>query len=73
MTAADYVGIGTLITATAAAAVSIIVAIRQTAVKAVAEDTNRQVQTPNGATLGEIVAGNDLSGVQHAHDERPVT
>lgn len=56
MTAADYVGIATLITAAGAAVTSAIVAIRQASVKATIENTNAQVQSPGDATIGETIA-----------------
>lgn len=64
MTGSDYVGIATLITAFGAAVVSIIVALKQREVHTVVTDVAHQLETPNGSTVGEIIAGNDPAGVQ---------
>lgn len=64
MSAADYVGIAGLITSTGAVAVSIIIAFRQDGIRGQVEEVHTAVSTPNGATIGEIVAGNDPAGVQ---------
>lgn len=60
--ATDYVGVATVISATAAAFVSVLVALRQTHVQRKLEDVSDKVTTPPGAsTIGEIVAANDLT------------
>ncbi len=56
----DYVGLATAISALGAAVVGIIVALRQTAVKAIAADTNAKVTTSNGEPLAAVVEANDL-------------
>lgn len=63
MTTTDYIGIGTLITAAAAAVVSIIVALRQSQTHAAVAEVQQAVQTSNGATIGEIIEANDITGV----------
>lgn len=55
MSPSDYVGIATCITATAAAAVSIIVAVRQGAVKSQVEEVHAAVSMSNGTTMGQAV------------------
>lgn len=57
MSTSDFVGISTLITATSAAIVSIIVALRQTSVRAEVSAVANQVATRNGKTMGEIIDG----------------
>jgi len=52
----DYIGIGALITATAAAVVSVIVALRQTSASAQVEEIHTAVSTPGSATIGELAA-----------------
>lgn len=52
--ATDYVGIGALVSAIAAAVVSIIVAIRQPIIGAKIQNIQEQVATSNGHTLGEV-------------------
>lgn len=56
----DLVGLGALISAIAAAVVSIIVALQQKPIAAKVEEVRSQVATGNGGTLGDIVEGNDL-------------
>lgn len=58
----DYVGLGSLIAATCAGIVSIIVALRQNGTVAKVNDIHDQTATSNGRTLGEIVEANDLTG-----------
>ncbi len=58
--ATDYVGLATAISALGAAVIGIIVALRQTAVKAIAADTNAKVTTKNGESVASIVEANDL-------------
>lgn len=58
--ATDYIGLGALITATAAAIVSIIVALRQNPIARKVDDVHEAVKTSNGTTIGEIVEANDL-------------
>lgn len=55
MSASDYVGIATCITATAAAVVSIVVAFRQNGTVKKVDDVHAAVSMSNGATLGGIV------------------
>lgn len=55
MAAADYVGIATCITATAAAVVSIVVAIRQTDTVKKVDEVHAAVSTSNGSTLGQAI------------------
>lgn len=52
----DYVGLTTLVSAIAAAIVSILVAWSQRTVKAVGQDTNAKVTGPNGESIGSIIA-----------------
>lgn len=61
----DFVGIATLVSAMGASVAGIIAALVNRGTKAKVEEVHHQVQTPNGATIGEIVAANDLTGVQH--------
>ena len=60
MLGTDYVGIATVISATAAAVVSVIVALRQGTTQAKVDAVHAEVKTSNGQTLGEIVEANDL-------------
>lgn len=60
MQASDYVGIGTLITATSAAVVSIIVALKQSDARNAVARVEAQVDTPGAMSLGETMA--------HVHD-----
>jgi hypothetical protein len=53
--ALDYVGIATIVSATAAAIVSIVVALRQTTTKAQTNEIHAAVSTSNGHTLGEVI------------------
>lgn len=55
MLATDYVGIGALISAIGAAAVSVIVAWRQTSTKTQVGDIHAAVSTSNGTTLAGVV------------------
>lgn len=55
MIATDYVGIGTLVTATAAALVTVIVAWRQTGTKRQVDEVHAAVSTSNGETLAGTV------------------
>lgn len=55
MIGTDYVGIGTLVTACAAAAVSIIVAWRQSSTKRQVDEVHAAVSTSNGETLAGTV------------------
>lgn len=63
MTPSDYVGIATCITATAAAVVSIIVALRQPKIAKRVEEVHAAVSTANGHTIGELVEGNEARAV----------
>jgi hypothetical protein len=63
----DVTAIVTVIGAVSAAITSIIIAWRQSAVKAIAADTNAKVTTPNGTSIGEIIAANDLTGASDHH------
>lgn len=65
MTAADYAGIVTCIGALTGGITSVIVALRQRETKAQVEEIHTAVSTPNGATIGEIVAANDITGAQN--------
>lgn len=60
MTAADYAGIGALITSTGAAITGIVVAFRQQTTHAKLDTVQREVKTSNGETLGQIIEANDL-------------
>lgn len=55
MSASDYVGIATCITATAAAIVSVIVAWRQNGTVKRIDDVHAAVSMSNGTTLGGTV------------------
>lgn len=59
MTAADYVGIATLITALGAAVVSIVVALRQSGVKQQIDAVHEEVKTGNGLTIGMLAGATE--------------
>lgn len=61
MTAESWIGIATCITATAAAIVSIIVAIRQPAIGKKVDDVHAAVSMSNGSTLGQVIEKIDRS------------
>jgi hypothetical protein len=63
MSASDYVGVATLITATAAALVSIIVAIKQVNVHAHVDAIDTAVRTSDGRTIGEMVETNEARNI----------
>lgn len=63
MSAADYVGIATLITAMAAAIVSIIVALRQTGTQQQIEQVHDAVKTSNGQTIGQLAEAGEIRRV----------
>lgn len=67
MTASDYVGIATCITATAAAIVSIIVAIRQTDTVKKVDEVHAAVSMSNGTTLGGTVEQIDRATATPEH------
>lgn len=71
MSPSDYVGIATCITATAAAVVSIIVAVRQVGTVKKVEEVHAAVSTANGHTLGELVEGNEARAVQRGEAATP--
>jgi hypothetical protein len=71
MSASDYVGIATLITATAAAIVSIIVALKQVNVHAHVEAIDQAVRTSNGRTIGQMVETSEQR--DQTHDAKPDT
>lgn len=68
MIATDYVGLGALISATGAAIVSIIVALKQRPLAAKVEEVHTQVTTSNGETLAQLVEKNDA---RHDKDSPP--
>ena len=55
----DFVGLGALISATFAGLVSLVVAVRQTAVRAQVQEVRANTATSNGHTLGELVEKNE--------------
>lgn len=71
MNADTYVGIATCITATAAAVVSIIVALRQPAIGKKVDEVHAAVSTSNGHTLGELVEGNEARSVARGEAPTP--
>lgn len=71
MGAADYVGIATCITATAAAVVSIVVAVRQPRIGQKLDEVHAAVSTSNGHTLGELVEGNEQRAVTRGEAPTP--
>lgn len=67
ITVQDGAVIASLITTTAAAIVSVVVAIRQTGTNARIDRVHEQVQTSNGRTIGDIIEANDLTGGDGGH------
>lgn len=64
----DLVGLGALITATAAAIVSIIVALQQKPIAAKVEEVHTAVATGNAHTLGELA---DAQEARHPESPAP--
>lgn len=71
MTPADAAAWGALIASTAAALVSIIVAIRQPAIGQKVDEVHAAVSTSNGHTLGELVEGNEARSVARGEAPTP--
>ena len=60
MSASDYVGIATLITAAGAAVVSIVVALRQHDTRNEVAAVHDAVRTSNGDTIGQLIEAGEV-------------
>lgn len=70
LAATDYIGLGSLIAATCAGIVSIIVALRQNGTVQQVKDVHAAVSMSNGATLGQVIE--KIDGRNEAIDKPPV-